>query len=142
MSRVTPLRKEELIMDSKTRDNDIKASTFLRISRFALRSTSVLCLLAMLFPLTACATTVRVKPPRPAVSVRVAHAPPAPRREVVAVRPTRHHVWVGGRWTWKSSRWVWVSGAWKVPPRGKRVWVAPKYERRGGDWIVVRGYWR
>ena len=100
---------------------------------------------AMLFatmPLTACATTVRVKPPRAAVTVRVTHAPPAVKKERVVVRPSKRHVWVGGRWTWKSSRWVWVSGAWKLPPRGKKVWIAPKYEKRKGHWVVVRGYWR
>lgn len=125
-------------MDSKTLDKHTHSLFRPRLTRLIIVS----CIAALTLPLGACATTVRVKPPAPTVTVRVGHAPPALKREVVTVRPSKRHVWVDGHWTWTRSRWVWAPGVWKVPPRGKRVWVKPKYERRGGHWVVVRGYWR
>lgn len=76
------------------------------------------------------------------VEVRMEMAPPPPRREVVAVRPSRQHVWVPGYWVAEHGRHEWVTGRWELPPEGHKSWVQPKWERRGGNYVFVRGYWK
>ena len=72
----------------------------------------------------------------------VVEAPPAPIREVIPVRPSRRHVWVGGYWARRGGHYVWVSGHWALPPRAHAVYVGPHWEHRGGGYIYIEGVWR
>ena len=69
-------------------------------------------------------------------------APPPVREEIITVRPSRRHVWVGGYWAYRGRGYVWVPGHWMLPPRGHAAWVQPHYERRGHGWILIEGHWR
>ncbi|MEO8503362.1 MAG: hypothetical protein ABI609_05650 [Acidobacteriota bacterium] len=78
------------------------------------------------------------------IGVHVGIARPALRREVAAVRPSSHHVWVAGYWHWPEGgrEWAWVGGAWTLPPHAHATWVGPRYVRRDGEWVYTSGYWR
>jgi len=77
----------------------------------------------------------------PAPQVVVMEAPPAPRSEVIMVRPSLNHVWIAGYWVWRGHRHEWVSGHWELPPQGHRNWVAPRWEHHGGSYVFVEGRW-
>src|SRR5512140_1374374 len=68
-------------------------------------------------------------PPVPDLHIRIAHsAPPAPRHEVVVVRPSKRHVWVKGYWHYAGDDWTWRPGAWVEPPRHHAHWVSAHYK--------------
>jgi len=78
-----------------------------------------------------------------AQEVRIVHAPPAPRVEVIGVRPGPYHVWQGGSWAWHpEGRYLWHPGRWVVPPQGRTVWVRDEWVSYGGAWHFVPGHWR
>ena len=84
--------------------------------------------------ITGCVVEGRGRPVRvvrPLHVVRVVPVVPAPRVEVVAVRPGPAHVWVPGYWNWRPDRgeYVWGSGLWAVPASLRHVWVP-------GDWAA------
>jgi hypothetical protein len=79
---------------------------------------------------------------RAPIETVVKMAPPPLRREVIAVRPSPHHVWVAGYWMWEAGAYVWMPGAWIAPPEPAAVWVAPRYETRSGVSVFISGYWR
>lgn len=76
-----------------------------------------------------------------AADVIVASPPPAARVEVIGVRPSPAHVWVGGHWTWRG-KWVWDGGRWVVPAYRNATWVPGHWDRRGHGWVWVPGHWR
>ncbi len=77
-----------------------------------------------------------------AQEVRVVVAPPAPRVEVIGVRPGPYHVWQYGSWVWApEGRYVWHPGRWVVPPQGRTVWVRDAWGNYGGSWRFVPGHW-
>jgi len=69
--------------------------------------------------------------------------PPAPRVEVIPVRPTPTAVWISGYWTYDYflEEWVWVSGYWDLYPVS-RVWVSGYWMPQDSVWVWVDGYWR
>ncbi|WP_321473092.1 hypothetical protein [uncultured Paludibaculum sp.] len=77
-----------------------------------------------------------------AAEVFVRFGPPPPPREVVVVRPGRHHVWVPGFYSWNRGGYVWTNGYWAVPPRGRAAWVPGRWAPRRGGYVWVGGYWR
>jgi hypothetical protein len=79
---------------------------------------------------------------RAPVEFVVKAAPPAPRVEVVSVRPSALHVWVPGYWTWEASSYVWTASVWMLPPEPAAVWVQPRFEQRTGISVFISGYWR
>lgn len=81
---------------------------------------------------------------RTVVTYQVHKAPPAPRREVVVVKPSRDAVWVPGHYVWRSASrsYAWVAGRWTKPPRRGAVWVKPRTEKRRGQLIYIAGYWK
>lgn len=78
----------------------------------------------------------------PAVVV-VQTAPPPLVVEVITVRPSVNHVWVGGYWHWTGMRYYWVGGGWHF--HQGYVWHAPLYSRvrvgSGWAWHYRGGYW-
>ena len=74
--------------------------------------------------------------------VVVTHAPPAPPREIVIVRPGPAHVWIKGGWVWLENGWVWHKGRWELPPQPRAVWVPHRYESHGGSHVWIAGGWR
>lgn len=45
----------------------------------------------------------------------VVRAPrPRDRVEVVTVRPSPRHAWMGGRWEARGDRWEWIEGRWET----------------------------
>jgi hypothetical protein len=78
----------------------------------------------------------------PAEEIMVREAPPPPRAEVMLVRPSPRHVWIGGYWHWQGNRYGWVRGHWMLPPREGAVWVAPHVEQRAGGRVFISGSWR
>jgi hypothetical protein len=69
-------------------------------------------------------------------------APPAPRREVIAVSPGARYVWVGGYYRYHGHGYAWVPGRYAVPPRPYAVWVPGRWVPRHGGYVWVAGYWR
>src|SRR5580698_2307487 len=65
---------------------------------------------------------VNIRPPRVIVEHR-------------AVRPSPHHVWIGGYHRWDGRAYVWESGRWEVPPRERAVWVAPRWQHRHDGYV-------
>lgn len=105
---------------------------------FSPRALRRLMVLAGALSLTACLGTV---PPRTGV-VYVSSRPPRGVVEVIAVAPSRAHVWVPGFYAWRGNAYVWVPGRYELPPRGLRRWEPArwKHDRRG--WFLVEGRWR
>ncbi len=71
--------------------------------------------------------------------------PPPPRVEVIPVRPSVTHLWIGGRWAWRPAirRYEWVPGHWRVPAHPHhRHWIPGHWARGPGGWHYVRGHWR
>src|SRR5690348_8608254 len=75
------------------------------------------------------------------VYVRVG-PPPAPRREVVPVRPGPRHVWVPGYYRAEGNRYVWRSGSWVVPPGRQHRWVPGHWRNSPRGYYWVEGHWR
>ena len=68
-------------------------------------------------------------------------APPAVRVEVVPVRPSPHHFWIGGHWGWRAGYGhVWVPGRWEVARHGYS-WTPARWTREGGHWRFAEGHW-
>jgi hypothetical protein len=81
-------------------------------------------------------------PAPPDLHVRIAPvAPPAPRHEVVVVRPSPQHVYVKGYWHYGGNEWAWTPGAWVAPPRHNTHWVVAHYKKVHGGWQYVPGHW-
>ncbi len=74
--------------------------------------------------------------------VFIRFGPPAPRREVMVVRPGPRYVWMPGYYRWARHRYVWVRGYWTVPPRPHAVWVPGYWAPRHGAYVWISGYWR
>ena len=68
--------------------------------------------------------------------------PPVSIHEERPIRPSPHHVWVGGYHRWDGNAYVWEKGRWEEPPRGHTVWVAPRYIHRHDGYVFVEGHWR
>jgi hypothetical protein len=83
---------------------------------------------------------VGVAPPASEAPMLVYSAPPAPRAEAPAVRPSMSDVWVPGHWTYRNE-WVWISGSWQMPPPGRHAWVSGQWSREPNDWRYTPGYW-
>ena len=81
---------------------------------------------------------VRVASAEPFVDVRV--APPAPRVEVVPVRPSPHHFWVHGYWGWNGHAHAWTPGRYEVERRGY-AYREPRWEGGRGHWRFRDGGW-
>ncbi len=78
-----------------------------------------------------------------AQEVRIVVSPPAPRVEVITVRPGPYHVWHPGVWVWHANgTYVWHPGHWVVPPPGKTVWVKDEWVSYAGSWYLVPGHFR
>jgi hypothetical protein len=78
-----------------------------------------------------------------AQDARILTAPPAPRYEVIGVRPGPYHVWQAGTWAWQpDGHYGWHPGRWVVPPQGHTVWVRDEWVSYGGAWHMVPGHWR
>ena len=75
---------------------------------------------------------------RPAI---VAVAPPAPRVDVVVVRPDPAHVWARGYWDWSGESWAWVPGRWVRAPAAGARWVPAQYSRVSTGWRYVPSHW-
>ena len=74
------------------------------------------------------------------VVIRV--GPPAPRHEVMGVRPGPGYVWRAGWHEWRGGTYEWVPGGWVLPPRPRARWIPPRYRRYHGGWVFVEGRWR
>ena len=74
--------------------------------------------------------------------VIIRRAPPAPRIEVIAERPSPGHVWLRGHWRYAGQTYVWEPGRWVKPPRRGVVWVEPRWESRNGGYVYIEGFWR
>ena len=87
-------------------------------------------------------------------------AAPAPRVEVIPVRPSAEHVWVKGYWHWHPVQrtHVWVPGYWHAAyapaappvarienpgpaPTARHFWVNGYWKWEGGRWIWIGGHW-
>ena len=90
------------------------------------------------------APVVVALPPQPEVIVETVPPIPPPRQEVVVVRPSPAHVWVGGHWAWRPAAraYIWVPGVWVVPASPRHVWVPAHWARRPGGYVWVEGHWR
>ena len=95
---------------------------------------------------TGCVVEGRGRPVRvvrPLHVVRVVPVVPAPRVEVVAVRPSPGHVWIGGHWNWRPDRseYVWAPGLWAAPSSPRHVWVPGHWAAHpeGHEWR--EGHW-
>ncbi len=68
---------------------------------------------------------------------------PAPRREVVTVRPAREAIWIEGHYAYAGgNRYDWVPGHWEIPPPQYRTYVRPSWQRRDQGYVYMRGHWR
>jgi len=67
-------------------------------------------------------------------------APPPLRVEVIVLRPSPHHVWVGGYWKWAGLNYVWVEGRW-VKAKPNRIWVPGTWAHVGSYWAWTPGRW-
>ena len=74
--------------------------------------------------------------------VVVRSAPPPPRVEVIPVRPSPRHVWIGGHWGRHRDNWGWISGRYEAKPHERAVWVQDRWERRGDEWRYAPGHWK
>lgn len=88
---------------------------------------------------TASAEEVVVSSP---VEVEANFLPPVAIVEVITVRPSVNHYWVGGYWHWHTTQWVWYPGNWVVRPAHYRYWTGPRYFWRGNRVVYRHGYWR
>lgn len=77
--------------------------------------------------------TVRVRPPRPHVTIVT--RPPA---------PTPRHVWVEEDWQYRGGRYEHNGGYWAAPPRHGhyRHYRQGRWEHRRGGYIWVGGRWQ
>lgn len=83
-------------------------------------------------------------PPREVVyesSYSVPDDPPAPREEVVVVRPGPEYVWYPGYWAW-HDHWVWEPGRWVLPPHPRAIWEPGHWVHQGHGWVWHSGHWR
>ena len=83
-------------------------------------------------------------PPPPPEAVSEIPIPPPVQAEVVVVRPSLAHVWVGGHSAWRAPRraYVWLPGRWVVPASPRLVWVPGRWERHPRGHVWVEGHWR
>jgi len=76
------------------------------------------------------------------VRIRIApEAPPPPRMERRAARPSRDHVWIKGYWDRQDDRWAWAPGRWEVPTQSGSRWISPQYRPEGGAYRYEPGHW-
>ncbi len=87
------------------------------------------------------ATVYATPAPGGSNTIVVTQAPPAPQQEVVTVRPSSEHVWVGGYWTWHNNRYEWIPGQWVVPPRSGVTWIPPRWGPEGNAYRFYEGRW-
>ncbi|OJW82578.1 MAG: hypothetical protein BGO69_05670 [Bacteroidetes bacterium 46-16] len=74
---------------------------------------------------------VRVRPPRPHVTVSVRPAAPSPR-----------HVWIEEDWSPAGREYRWHGGYWAEPPRPRAVWVPGHWRHARRGWVWRPGHWR
>ena len=92
--------------------------------------------------LSAALALATLVPAASAADVFVRVGPPAPRRDVMGVRPGSRYVWRPGYYNWTGGRYVWAPGRWMLPPRPHAVWVPGYWSHRRGGYAWVGGYWR
>jgi len=68
----------------------------------------------------------------------VEEEPPAPREEVVEVRPG--FLFIKGHWARAGGRWEWRAGYWERERAGQH-WVAGHWDHRGHGHVWVEGRW-
>lgn len=77
------------------------------------------------------------------IVVQQAPPPPAPRVEVVTVRPGPSAVWIPGYWAYtRGGAYVWVGGRWTVPPPRRHHYHPAHWQRTPRGYVYVQGYWR
>jgi hypothetical protein len=97
--------------------------------------TALLCLLiASASPLAGCVATATGE----ADGEVIVDEPPAPREEVVEVRPG--FIFIKGHWAREHGRWAWRAGYWEHERAGQR-WVAGHWDHRGRGHVWVEGRW-
>lgn len=67
-------------------------------------------------------------------------APPAPRVEVMGVRPSEHHFWAPGYYRWNGREHLWHGGGWYLERPGY-TYYGPHWAPYGNRWLYHRGYW-
>ena len=76
------------------------------------------------------------------VHIRISpEAPPPPRVEIRAYRPSRNYVWIAGYWDRQDDRWAWAPGRWEEPGQPGSQWVRPRYQREDGAYRYEPGHW-
>ena len=95
--------------------------------------------LASLLGGAGCVATVHGHVDAPVAVVEVQDEPPAPRYEVLEVRPG--FVFIGGRWANNGGRWDWRPGYYERERVGYS-WESGRWETRGRSHVWVEGRWR
>ncbi|MEO6024221.1 MAG: hypothetical protein ABIP64_14125 [Burkholderiales bacterium] len=106
---------------------------------------SLLLVSLMVVALSGCVTErviVRESAPTAAYA-DASEAPPATVvEEIVTVRPSPVHVWIGGHWGWHRHAYHWAPGYWVRPPRYGAAWAPGAWMGFRGGWRWRPGYWR
>ncbi len=123
--------------------NGFGKNTNVRIKRTSVRKTSSPFTNVIQKNTSKVVTTSKVKAVANREKVVVKFRPPAPRVEVIPVRPNPTAVWISGYWVYDYflEEWVWVSGYWDLHPASK-VWISGYWISQDGVWVWIDGYWR
>lgn len=74
------------------------------------------------------------------VEVEIARQPPAPRVEVVPVRPSPRHFWIPGYWGWNGTAHYWLPGRYELMRPGWG-WSEAHWVEVGNRYHFYPGHW-
>jgi hypothetical protein len=72
----------------------------------------------------------------------VATLPVPPQQTAVEISPSKHHVWIPGKYVYKKGKHRWRNGRYRDQSASKPIFVAGHWKQTGKGFVWVRGKWK